>query len=91
MLKKFVALTEDRAEDLRALGVVTLDDKGELHASLKAPDEAGIAAPHMIAAAADEPLLIMTSEYRFMLKTTQQLAMLDTLGSATGGSRELSP
>ena len=80
VLKKFVALTEDHAEDHSGLGVVTLDDKGELHASLKAPDEAGIAAPHMIAAAADEPLLIMTSEYRFMLKTTQQIAMLDTLG-----------
>jgi hypothetical chaperone protein len=80
VLKKFVALTEERAENPEAVGVVTLDDKGELHASLKAPDEAGITAPHMIAAAADEPLLIMTSEYRFMLKTTQQIAMLDTLG-----------
>ena len=80
VLKKFVALTEDRVEDHDGLGVVTLDNKGELHASLKAPDEAGIAAAHMFAAAADEPLLIMTSEYRFMLKTTQQIAMLDTLG-----------
>ena len=34
----------------------------------------------MIAVRADEPLLLMTSEYRFLLKTTQQLATLDTLG-----------
>ena len=80
MLKKFVALTEDRAENPEALGVVTLGDSGELHASIKPPEEAGIAAPRMIAAAADEALLIMTSEYRFMLKTTQQIATLDTLG-----------
>ena len=80
VLKKFVALTEDRAENPEAVGVVTLDDKGELHASIKPADEAGIAAPRMIASTADEPLLVMTSEYHFMLKTTQQLATLDTLG-----------
>ena len=80
VLKKFVALIEDRVENPEAVGVVTLDDSGELHASLQTPDKAGLAAPHMVSAAADEPLLIMTSEYRFMLKTTQQIAMLDTLG-----------
>ncbi|MCC6803878.1 MAG: Hsp70 family protein, partial [Anaerolineae bacterium] len=79
VLKKFVALTEDRAARAETVGTVALSD-GTVSASLKAPDEAGIRAPHIIAAAADDPILIMTSEYRFLLKTTQQLATLDSLG-----------
>lgn len=79
VLKKFVALTEDRAADAETVGTVALDG-GKVSASLKTPDNAGILAPYMIAAAADEPILIMTSEYRFLLKTTQQLATLDSLG-----------
>ncbi len=80
VLKKYVALTQDRVAQPEAIGVVALSDEGKLHASVKAPDQAGIAAPRMIAAAADESILIMTSEYRFMLRTTQQLATLESLG-----------
>ena len=79
VLKKFVALTEDRATHPETIGTVALAS-GKVSASLKAPDQAGISAPYMIAAAADEPILIMTSEFRFLLKTTQQLATLDSLG-----------
>ncbi len=80
VLKKFVTLTEGRPENPSAVGVVTLSDDGAVHASLKTPDDAGLAAPRMIAASADEPMLLMTSEYRFLLKTTTQLANLDALG-----------
>lgn len=79
VLKKFVALTEDRAARPEESGIVALDN-GEIHASLKTPDQAGLAAPRMISAAPDEPILMMTSEYRFLLKTVQQLSTLDSLG-----------
>jgi hypothetical chaperone protein len=80
VLKKYVALTEGRAENAEGVGVVALSDDGVMHASLDAPDAAGLAAPRMLAAEADEPLLLMTSEYRFLLRTAHQLATLDSLG-----------
>ncbi len=80
VLKKYVALTESRADDPEGIGLVTLGADGAVHASLELPETAGLVAPRMIAARAEEPLLLMTSEYRFLLKTTQQLATLDSLG-----------
>ncbi|HVU12939.1 MAG TPA: Hsp70 family protein [Phototrophicaceae bacterium] len=80
VLKKYVTLTESRADNPGASGVVALASDGKVHASLKPPDQAGIAAPLMISAAADEQILIMTSEYHLFLKSVQQLATLETLG-----------
>ncbi len=79
VLKKFVAFTETRSTD-SALRVVALYDDGTVRAALQAPHDAGLAAPRMIAAAADDQIVLMTSEYRFLLKTTTQLATLNTLG-----------
>ncbi len=79
VLKKFVAFTET-GEAGEKLGTVALDPDGGVHAALKAPANADLRAPRLIATSADDPLLLMTSEYRFLLKTTTQLATLDALG-----------
>lgn len=77
VLKKYVTLTEQKPLENAAVGIVSLSSGGALHATLGTPESG---AERMIAAPADAPLLIMTSEYRFMLRTVQQLATLDTLG-----------
>ncbi|MEP7291464.1 MAG: Hsp70 family protein [Chloroflexota bacterium] len=79
VLKKYVSLSEDKPVEVSTMGVVALNESGELNAELAKPEDAEIAAERMIAAPADTPLLIMTSEYRFLLRTVQQLATLRTL------------
>ena len=73
VLKKFVAFTASGEAGDSTRGVVALDDSGTIHAALKAPDTAGIAAPRAITAPANDPLILITSEYRFLLKTPRSL------------------
>ena len=80
VLKKYVTLTEQKPLEVSSIGIVSLSSDGTLHATLEAPENSSLGAERMIAASADSPMLIMTSEYRFMLRTVQQLATLDTLG-----------
>lgn len=80
VLKKYVSLTESKVAQTSTIGVVALDDAGDVQAAIEPPENAGFAARRMLVAEADEPLLIMTSEYRFFLKTTHQLATLRDLG-----------
>ncbi len=80
VLKKYVTLTEQKPAEESSFGLVSLRGDGTLHAVLNADAPADIAASRMIAAPADAPLLIMTSEYRFFMRTVQQLATLDSLG-----------
>ena len=80
VLKKFASLTEEQHATRDATGLVGLDFDGTLTASFQPPDQANIAAPRLITAPADAPLLLLTTEYRFLLKTMQSLAGLDTLG-----------
>ena len=80
VLKKFASLTEEQHATRDATGIVGLDFDGTLTASFQQPDQANIAAPRLLSASAEAPLLMMTTEYRFLLKTMQSLAGLDTLG-----------
>jgi hypothetical protein len=80
VLKKYVTLTEERADDPASVGTIALTGDGKVRASNLPPEQAELAAPQMIAAAPDEPILIMTSEYRFLMKSALQLGTLSELG-----------
>lgn len=82
VMKKYISFTEAQMVDEQpALGVVVLTQDWQVMAAL---DDAGglplQEAVQVIAAPADDPLLLATSDYRFTLKTPRQLMNLDRLG-----------
>ena len=89
VLKKFIALHAPADEDQDAIGVVALTDQGIATAAILSPDtvndggntpfEAASLAT-AISLPADTPLLLCTSEYRFLRKTPRDLTRLQELG-----------
>ncbi|MBZ0292826.1 MAG: Hsp70 family protein [Anaerolineae bacterium] len=82
VMKKYISFTETQAEDEQpALGFVTLTRDRHVRAALDDPEGLPLAdAGQVVAAPADDLLLLATSDYRFTLKTSRQLMSLDELG-----------
>ncbi len=95
MMKKFIAFTETQTDDTPAIGLVAQTDDRKLIASVHSPevfetDDEAISLEKlsftpgniewMMNSAPDQPLLLSTSDYRFVLKTPRQLAHLNELG-----------
>lgn len=81
VMKKFIALTEVSTEEQQSIALVGLTPNKEIITAL-APTTSWNATPldRVIAAPSDQPLLLLTSEYRFLLKTPRQLTRLNALG-----------
>jgi hypothetical chaperone protein len=89
VLKKFIALHAPADQDQNAIGVVALTNKGTVTAVVLSPEttKVGERAPFedaelatAIRLPADAPLLLCTSEYRFLRKTPRDLTRLQELG-----------
>lgn len=89
VLKKFIALHAPADEDQEAIGVVALTDKGKATAAILVPETASDGGETPFEAAtlataislpADAPLLLCTSEYRFLRKSPRDLTRLQELG-----------
>jgi hypothetical protein len=89
VMKKFIALHAPADEDRDAIGVTALTEEGKLVAAIltrdmldnggQTPFESdGLASA--ISQPADAPLLLCTSEYRFLRKTPRDLTRLRELG-----------
>ncbi|MBC7871595.1 MAG: Hsp70 family protein, partial [Chitinophagaceae bacterium] len=81
VMKKFIALTETDAEDQQTIALVGLTPTQEVVATLEPLSEWN--AQHLeslIAAPSNKPLLLLTSEYRFLLKTPRLLTRFNSLG-----------
>jgi hypothetical protein len=95
VMKKFIAFTEAQREDHPAVGLVALLGDGDVTAALHQPEDLeaedeisalekiGLPADPIelvLVRASDAKLLLATTEYRFLLKTPQELATLKTMG-----------
>jgi hypothetical chaperone protein len=95
VMKKFIAFTEAQIDDQPAIGLVAQTQDQKLNAAIHQPDvfhahteaisleKVGFTSGHperVMSSAPDQPLLLSTSEYRFVMKTPRQLAHLNELG-----------
>ncbi|MEO8609011.1 MAG: Hsp70 family protein [Chloroflexota bacterium] len=92
MMKKFVALVETAHSDQQAVTLIGFSDGHQIGAATQlvetfandmSPDILGIPSENLTAvlsAKPDDPVLLCTSEYRFIRKTVRELARMTEIG-----------